>query len=424
MNKLKQLTEKHAELLAQTETLDTTKPEERAKLDGLIAEIKETDAAIKTEVEIQNIRSRAAPDLSKQDKRDIEGFDFAVILRHLNNVAQGRRSNIDGLEAEILEQGAKEARAAGIEPHGVMLPRAIVQKRALVATGQPQEGGLTIATEKRGLLDDFFASSVMVQAGATVLSGLVGNVDLPRVHASTAKPKGKAENEKAEQIEPSFAMLSLTPKRLPAFIRVSEQLLMQSSSAIEAVLRNHLSTELGVLQETAFYHGTGDKEATGILATTGIASVAGGQHGAKPSWGKLVELETAIDTKNALLGRLHYITNSAVRGTLKTTPVIGDTMPVFLLDANNSSLNGYSPLFTNCLKSDLVKGNSGPKCSPILFGNFADYAIGYWGGVALEMIRGEDNALHGRYTLVASTYYDGGVLRPKSFAAMTDVLTA
>jgi len=423
MNKLKQLTEKHAELLAQTEKLDASKPEERAKLDGLIAEIKETNSAIKTEVEIQNIRSRAAPDLSKQERRDIEGLDYGIILRHLHNTAQGRRSILDGVEAELLEQGAKEARAAGIEPHGVMLPRAVVQKRALVATGQPEEGALTIQTDKRGLLDDFFANSVMVQAGATVLSGLVGNIDLPRVHASTAKPKGKAENAPAEQIEPSFSMLSLSPKRLPAFIRVSEQLLMQNSSAIEAVLRNHLNTELGVVQEAAFYHGTGDKEATGILQTAGIASVSGGDNGAAPSWGKLVELETAIDTRNALLGRLHYITNSAVRGKLKTTPVLGNQMPVFLLDANNSTLNGYAPLFTNCLRNDLAKGNA-TNCSPILFGNFADYAIGNWAGVALEMIRGEDNALHGRYTIVASTYYDGGVMRPKSFAAMTDVLTA
>ena len=45
-------------------------------------------------------------------------------------------------------------------------------------------------------------------------------------------------------------------------------------------------------------------------------------------------------------------------------------------------------------------------------------------GVSLEMIRDKTNAISGLYTLVASTYYDGGVVRPKSFAAMLDALGA
>jgi len=429
MNKLKQLTEKHAELLAQTEKLDATKAEERAKLDGLIAEIKETDAAIKTEVEIQNLRSRAAPDLSKQEKRDLDRFEFGVALRHLKNTLLGRPSTLDGIEAEMVKQGEQEARAAGIDPHGLMLPSIIVRKlpiehRALSSTGPVTEGGLTIATEKRGLLDDYFASSVMVHAGATVLTGLTGNVDLPRILDDPSdKPKGKKEFENADEITPTFAQLKLSPKRLPVYIdNISESLLMQSTAAIEAVLRGHVTQKLGVRQETAFFHGTGVDEATGVLNTTGIASVAGGPNGAAPTWDSLVDLEDAVDVQNALLGSLHYITNGRVRSKLKKTKHV-DQYPLYLLAPGSNELNGYSTFFTNAIRRDLTKG-SATNCSPVFFGNWADYVCGLWAGVALEMIRGRENAIKGAFTLVASTYYDGGVMRPKSFAAMADVLTA
>jgi HK97 family phage major capsid protein len=63
-------------------------------------------------------------------------------------------------------------------------------------------------------------------------------------------------------------------------------------------------------------------------------------------------------------------------------------------------------------------------CSAIFFGNFSDYYVGYWSGISLEMIRDKANAIAGLYTLVASAYYDGGVVRPKSFAAMLDALGA
>jgi hypothetical protein len=77
-------------------------------------------------------------------------------------------------------------------------------------------------------------------------------------------------------------------------------------------------------------------------------------------------------------------------------------------------------MFSNAISRTLTKGSSGAVCSAIFFGNFRDYIVGYWGGLALELIRDSANAKLGLYTLVANTYYDGGVVRPKSFAAMLD----
>jgi HK97 family phage major capsid protein len=87
-------------------------------------------------------------------------------------------------------------------------------------------------------------------------------------------------------------------------------------------------------------------------------------------------------------------------------------------------LNGYRPLFTTAISRTLTKGSSGAVASAIFFGNWADYWITYWSGISLELVRDKTNATTGLYTLVAATYYDGNVVRPKSFAAMLDALAA
>jgi HK97 family phage major capsid protein len=309
----------------------------------------------------------------------------------------------------------------------VLVRRTPGERRDMTATGTTSvtldQGGMTIATEKRGLLDDFFNASVMRQAGATVLEGLVGNLDLPRILAGTA-PAKKGENASSDEVSPTTAMLSLSPCRLPAHIDISERLLMQSSQAIEAVLRSHLTAQMVAVQEAAFFHGGGTDEANGIAGTTGIGDVAGGTDGAAPTLAHILALEEDVDATNALLGNLHYITNGQIRKKLKGTPVVASTDSRMLLgDTAGAMLNSYLPLFTNAISRTLTKGSSSV-ASAIFFGNFADYYIGYWSGISLELVRDKTNAIGGLYTLVAAGYYDGGVIRPKSFSAMLDALGA
>jgi HK97 family phage major capsid protein len=298
------------------------------------------------------------------------------------------------------------------------------ENRDITATGgtNGDQGGLTIQTDKRGLLDDFFNASVVSSLGSTRFEGLTGNLDLPRILAGT-DPTGKAENGTADEVSPTFAMLSLTPKRLPAYIDISERLLVQSSSVIESFLSNHLTTQMAAVREKAFFHGTGTNEAQGIAGTDGIGSVVGGANGAAPTWTHLVQLEEKVDAVNALIGSLHYATNGQIRRKLKETPRQASGVEGNFLMGTDGNVNGYSTGFTNAISRTLTKGNQSLS-SAIFFGNFADYIEAYWGGVSLEMVRDKTNAITGLYTLVASVYYDGGVVRPKSFSAMLDALGA
>jgi len=403
--------------------------DEETKIRAMEVDIDGLTASIDAEVRQMQREgaARSTPVLNAGEQRDVNTFDFNKVLNHLYRSAKGGATVIDGIEAEMISEGETEARSAGISAGGILLPRLLVRRenRDMTASGTTtttgDQGGMTVQVEKRGLLDDFFNASVMRLAGATVLEGLTGNLDLPRIVAGTAAA-GKAENGTADEVSPTTAMLQLTPKRLPAYIDISERLLLQSSVAIETILRGHLATQMGATQEAAFFHGGGTNEANGIAGTSGIGSVAGGTNGLAPSLANLIALETAVDTSNALLGNLSYVSNGQIRGKLKGTPKVSSTDSRMLLDSDGL-VNGYTPYFTNAVSRTLTKGTSSV-ASAIFFGNFADYVIGYWGGVSLEMVRDKTNAITGIYSLVASTYYDGGVVRPKSFAAQLDALGA
>ena len=436
MKRLKELLEKRGAKAKEARTIiDKANTENRsitadegAKIDALQKEVEAIDAGIAIESRQAMIESQRAPELSRGEQRDMGRFDFGRLLRSMHNTIKGAPSALDGIELEMIQDGANEARAAGIESAGLMLPRSFVrrsrERRDVTATGQTSvagdQGGMTVQTDVYGLLDDFYTGSVMRQAGATVLEGLVGNLDIPRLVNGTA-PVKKTENEAAGEYSPTTAKLSLTPNRLPAFIDISEQLLKQSNAAIEAVLRSNITNQMLAVQEAAFFHGGGTSEANGIAGTSGIGSVVGGADGAAPDWADIVDLETAVDTSNALLGNLRYVSNGQVRGKLKQTPVVASTDSRMIL-GESGLINGYQSLFTNAVSRTLSKGTGAGAnvCSAIFFGNFADYWIGYWGGISLEMIRDSASAKVGQYCLVASAYYDGGVVRPKSFAAMLD----
>lgn len=430
-NILKERSERTIALRKEACTLDTSTTEGRSRLDAISNEVADNDAVIHAEARRLELAGQKQVKLSATEERDIQNFDLGKVVRHLHAHARGSMTandKLDGVEGELINEGITEARAAGVQHGGIMLPRILVRRtpgqveRRDMTAVTAGEGGNTVATIKSGLLDDFFNALVIRNAGATVYEGLVGNLDLPRILAGTA-PAGKAENGNADETSPTTAMLSLTPKRLPTYVDLSERLLMQSSQNIEQAVRSTLNAQMSAIMEAAFFHGTGTNEASGIAGTAGIGSVAGGTNGLAPAWIHMVGLETAVDTNNALLGNLAYISNGQTRGKLKQTQKVSGTDSRMILD-NDGLLNGYNPYFTNAVSRTLVKGASGSVCSAIFFGDWSDYAVGFWGGMSLEVIRDKPNAIAGLYTLVAATYYDGGVRRPKSFAAMLDALGA
>jgi HK97 family phage major capsid protein len=360
----------------------------------------------------------------------VNRFEFGKIVRHLDAVFRGQPTTIDGIEAEMVQEGTREARAAGLNGGGLALPSLLLkpvreQRATLSVTGgtTDQYGGVLVGTEKRGILGDFYNSSVLEQSGAMVMTGLVGNLDLPRYVKGTA-PAKKTENEAAGDVGGTFTDLSLTPRRLSGYAEISDQLLAQSNENVELFVGNQIMRHMNAVKEAAFFHGGGTSEPTGIAATSGIGSVAGGTNGAAPDYADMVNLWKAVAADNADIGSTAYFTNTAVIGKLLVTPKVSSTDSVMVLNDINGGVLGRPVRASNAISSTLTKGSASGTCSAIFYGNAGDFAIGYWGGIMLEVTRDSTDAKAGKRTLVANTYYDAGVLRAESFAAMLDALAA
>lgn len=435
MNRLKELQEQRGVKLKEATAITALAQKEKrnlnadelGKLDTLHGEIDGIDKNIQAEVRQQSLQSQKPVELSQQEKKDFSRFDFRKFLSGLAHPDEA----FDGVEREVVQEGRREVGESGINARGIMLPRSFVrrsnpwERRDMTATGGTtlQEGGMTIQTDKMGLADGFYDKLVLRQGGATVLEGLQGNLDLPR-YVAPSEQAHKTENETAAELSPTTAMLSLSPKRLPAFIDISEQLIRQSSVAIETIVRRNIDQQILANCENKLINGGGTSQPSGILQTTGIGDVVGGTNGAAPDWADIVDLETEVAVDNADVGALHYLTNIKVRGKLKKTPRVASTDSMMIWDDRAGGLlNGYSTLITNAVPSTLTKGGAST-CSAIIFGNFADLIMAFWSGVSFELIRDSAAAKDGKYVLVVAIYYDGGVLRPQSFAAMKDALTA
>ena len=405
---------------AETEKRDLTADEVK-KAEAIHNEIDSIDKQIMVTARQVSIESARPINLSTGEQKDMSRFDIGKVLRAMKD---GRP--LEGVEREVVDEGEREAQACGIESRGFMLPRAYVKRQprnAMTATGGTnlQEGGLTIETEKAGFFDAFYNSLVLRDAGAMVMEGLTGNLDLPR-YIADSDPAHKAENAVADENSPEVGQLELRPKRLPAFIDLSDQLIRQSATNIEAWVRRNISSQMAAVMEKALINGAGGATVPrGILNTVGIGAVVGGTNGADPDWADIIDLETAVANLDADVGNVHYLANAKVRGKLKQTVRVASTDSRFIWD--NADLNGYTPLVTNAVPSNLTKGSATAICSAIIFGNFQDLVTAFWGGMSIELMRDVTSAKAGKSVLVINSYYDGGVVRPASFAAMKDALT-
>jgi HK97 family phage major capsid protein len=114
-----------------------------------------------------------------------------------------------------------------------------------------------------------------------------------------------------------------------------------------------------------------------------------------------------------------------LKNTTRVTASGDPVDSVFIIDDRNvaGTVNNYPYLTTNTLPSNLTKGSSIGVASAAVFGNAADFVIANWSGIEF-LVDPYSSAKKGLTDIHATVYYDGGVIRPQSFSAMKDILTA
>lgn len=306
--------------------------------------------------------------------------------------------------------------------------RAMMQRDLVVGTSTA--GGHLVATELLGssFIELLRNAMVLDALGATFLTNLNGNIAIPR-QTGGATTYWVAENGAPTESQQAVDQVTATPKTVGAFTDYSRRLLLQSSIDVEMFVRMDLATQLAIEIERAAINGSGSSnEPTGLLNLSGTGAVAGGTNGAAPTYAHMVALETAVANANAATGRLGYLTNTKVRGKLRTTEEFASTngRPVWTSSPGSQGLYGevlgYNAYVSNNVPSNLTKGSASGVCSAAAFGNWTELMIFLWGGLDL-MFDPYSLSTTGAKRLVALQDCDINARHATSFAVMKDILT-
>lgn len=305
------------------------------------------------------------------------------LLRAINLVC--RNKPIDGLEGEVnqeLEHRAGKAARGFYLPWSLPIYRSALPRNLEFRTGptgfSTVSGAGLIPTIQGGALVDVLRNRmVLAGLGAQIMTGMVGEFDLPK-KTDTSQAYWVDEQGSPSESNPAIGQIQFKPSTVGAYTDLTRRLIKQSSFDAEQIARQDLMEVLQVELDRVGLNGSGEaNEPLGILQDDNVAVVELGADGGAMSWAKLVEMETEVAVGNADIGNLAYITSARGRGMLKSTPKVygGETMLW-----EDSFLNGYQAVATNQIPANLEKGE-GEDLTAMIFGNFNDVIYAFWGAI-------------------------------------------
>lgn len=304
--------------------------------------------------------------------------DYSLI-KAINASSTGDWSKA-GYERELSEEIAQRT---GKEARGFYMPSDLNWGQRDQTAGTDSQGGYLVGTDH--LADEFisalYAKLTVGDLGARVLTGLKGDISVPKLSAQTTNTAFVAEGSAPTEGAAVFSQVTMTPKTLASYVDCSRKLMLQSDPSVEAVLRNDIISQFARKIDGVAINGGGSNEPSGIIP--GVASgnvVSMGTNGTAPTYAKIVDLIKAVDVSNAMGGNPSFLTNPKVIAALRTiAKQSGGAEGNFIMEAASEIL-GYNVASTTLVPSNLSKG-TGSNLSAAIFGDFTNVMLGFWSGV-------------------------------------------
>jgi HK97 family phage major capsid protein/HK97 family phage prohead protease len=302
-----------------------------------------------------------------------------------------------GLELEASKEITKRTGRDGRTESSFFVPLDVQQRDLTVGTNSA--GGYLRATDNMSFIELLRNRMVAYTLGARRLSGLVGNVTIPK--QTTAATAYWLANEGTSITEGNqvFGQLALTPRTVGAYTQVSRLLQLQSSPDVDGIVMGDLAKQIAIAADLATLAGTGTEQPTGITQTGSIGSVSGSSLAAAG----IIEFQTDVAANNALNGSLGYVTTPAVAGLLMARPELPSTGTTRLWQGNlqEGSLFGIRAITSAQMSS-----------ATMLFGDWSQVVVGEWGVLELAVNPNDDFAkaltgIRAMYTMDVGVRYAG-----------------
>ena len=297
-------------------------------------------------------------------EKESRSFSFLRAINYLANPTDRAAREAASFEIEASEAAADKL---GRASRGITIPVDVMRRDLNVGTATA--GGNLVETQldSANFIDLLRNASALDQAGATVLTGLSGNVNIPR-QSGAATAYWVAESGSPTESQQTIDQVALTPKTCGAFTDFSRKLMIQSSIDVENMVRTDLARVLALEIDRVGLYGSGSSnQPLGLKDTTGVLSEDFAAN--TPTFAEVVALESDVSGANALLGSPVYVMNAAMAGSLKTATKDSGSGQFIL---QGGEVNGYRAVISNQVASN-----------DLWFGNFSDLIIAYFSGLDL-----------------------------------------
>lgn len=389
--------------------------EERSALDGKMAELKQLDKDIESAKAIEEAEGRSFTPVTKTPKVEAKaGFSFVKALRSIIPASEFKGYESEDLEIDEATEKVldKNAKAHGRDTGEIVENRSIVitDKEVRYADTSPSaptvagQGSATVAEELRQAQDPLLEDSVIFRAGATVMSGLKGNVTFP-ILANGFEAEIIGETATATEATVSYSTYTMTPKRISLALPISKLFLIQDSVGAEAQIKKWFAQAVArCLDKAVFgkggqtdltFNGFFKTDPTNVIADLDIKDV--------------VAMDAGIKANN-VFGNLKLVTNHA--GAMLTNAKEAGANTIFKTVGVGSQIAGYPTVLSNYVPMNLGVGTDE---HGLIIGDFSELRIGQWGGIEIEYIKDYALSRAGQIGLVINAYYDVAQNRAEAF---------
>ncbi|MDR0666852.1 MAG: phage major capsid protein [Campylobacteraceae bacterium] len=343
--------------------------------------------------------------------KEVKQYSFIRLLRAL---AEPQNRTAQDAATYEFEVSAEAQKRSGVQAKGVLVPFDVLGRDMTVSGAGG--GGYTVPSDLR--IDHFIEllkNRSAVLPYAKILTGLSGDIEIP-VQLTSSQIQNLTEIGAITDSDITFGQKTLSPKRVGGSVPYSKRLVLQSALSVEQFIQADLLQQIALKIDWNLLNadGTGNTP-VGIRNTAGINLIALGTNGAVPTFKDFVAMETLIAVDNADFGGMHYLLNAQGRGFVKTTPKESG-FPLYIGDGG--LVNGYSYIVSNQVPSNLVKG-TGQNLSSIVFGNFSELIVGFWGGIDI-VVDPYSKKKTAELEVTVNQFYDAIVRHPEAFTKIDD----
>lgn len=287
-------------------------------------------------VALRNSIDEARAELAKIEEENRKIAETQTINNNKEK-SQKKMVRLFDLVKEVVNGNVSDEHRAYINGNSIDF-RAAIQA---TATGMGEEN---VPTDKAPLEVAIRNATVLDKLGVRWFSNAVGNIDIPKYHGSNVY-WAESEDSDAQDGASGFTKVTLSPKRLTAYIDISRQFLAQSPEDAEAILIADLSRAIAEkIDMTVFGSESGSTaQPAGLFSGDYVQT---GTSLASVTFDDVLSLEEKVEEKNGT--DFVFVTSPSVKYTLRGVQTASGLR--FVMDAGE--IDGRRTIVSNSVEKN------------------------------------------------------------------------